>query len=288
MLRHPQQADLTYKSLKLETVQMAISNRMNYSFVVCCLNRRSHKHEMSNAQLHRPSDRQSCKQHVWLRERSHTGKCGLWIHLHKLWKAPSQCELVFTCDSWGGKGCRRARGLWRCLLCSDTWFLENSSWVGLCTLSICSWHLNKGIKDQCFSTCEVVRGKTRGRGREPGWATIWPERNRPPAGKNCGSFYSPGLNEGEKGFLEWSSVHTGFGTIPDPSAHACPGSCCSDVLSWPFPLGEGLASPTCTQPTPFTFMTHFLQRAIQHPPFKITSHQAHTTILTLSSLGKLA
>lgn len=87
-------------------------------------------------------------------------KCGLWIHLHKLWKVPSQCELVFTCDSWGRKGCRRARGLWRRLLCSSTWFHENSSQVGLCILSVCSWHLSKTqrIKDQHFSTCETGRG----------------------------------------------------------------------------------------------------------------------------------
>lgn len=236
------------------------------------------------------SDGQSRKQHVWLRERSPTGKCGLWLHLHKLWKAPSQCELVFTCDFWGGKGCRRARGLWRRLLCGETWFHENSSWVGLCTLSVCSWHLSKmlRIKDQSLSTCKTGREKMRGRRQEPGWTNTWPERSRPPAGKNCGSFYSPGLNEDEKSLLEWSSVHTGFGIIPDPSAHACPGSCCSNVLPSPSPSGEGRASPTCTQSTPFIFMTHFLQRAVQHPPFKIASHQAHTTIIILSSLWKLA
>lgn len=212
---------------------MAISNRMNYSVVVCCPNRQSHKQEMSKCTI-APSDGQSRKQHVWLRERSHMGKCGLWIHLHKLWKAPSQCELVFTCDSWGSKGCRRARGLWRHLLCCGTWFHESSSQVGLCTLSVCSWHLSKmlRIKDQLFSTCETGRGKTRGRGWEPGWANIWPERSRPPDGKNC-SFYSPGLKGDKKGLLEWSSVHTGFGITPEPSAYVCPGSCCSNVLSSP-------------------------------------------------------
>lgn len=68
------------------------------------------------------------------------------------------------------EGLQESRGLWRHLLCGDTWFRENSSQVGLCTLSVCSWYLSKmlRIKGRRLSRRKTGRGKMRGRRQRTG------------------------------------------------------------------------------------------------------------------------